>query len=139
MKEIKVYDSLPRDAMDIRIEVFVREQGFIDDEDENDPLATHFVMYDGERAITTCRAFPVGDGKEYFFGRLAVLKEYRGKGLGSELLSTVERYVKGKGGERISLHSQYHAKEFYEFSGYSACGEIEYEQNHPHVPMTKNL
>ena len=24
-------------------------------------------------------------------------------------------------------------------SGYTVCGEIEYEQDHPHVPMTKNL
>ncbi|MBE6535766.1 MAG: GNAT family N-acetyltransferase [Ruminococcaceae bacterium] len=139
MKEIKVYDSLPRDAMDIRIEVFVREQGFIDEEDENDRLATHFVMYDAGRAIATCRVFPTGDGTEYFFGRLAVLKEYRGQGLGSELLGAAEKHVAQNGGKRISLHSQYHAKPFYEFSGYTVCGEIEYEQNHPHVPMTKNL
>ena len=139
MKEIKFYDSLPRAALDIRLEVFVREQGFIDEEDENDRLATHFVMYDGERAIATCRVFPMEDGKEFFFGRLAVLNDYRGQGLGSELLATVEKHVKNKGGKRISLHSQYHAKEFYEFSGYTVCGEIEYEQNHPHVPMTKEL
>ena len=139
MKEIKIYDFLHKDALDIRIEVFVREQGFIDEEDENDSAATHFVMYDGERAIATCRVFPQDDGKKYFFGRLAVLKEYRGKGLGSELLGAAESYVKNKGGERLSLHSQYHAKGFYEFSGYTVCGEIAYEQDHPHVPMTKTL
>ena len=138
MTEIKIFNSLPKDALDIRTEVFVREQGFVDEEDEHDALATHFVMYDGERAIATCRIFPKGDG-EYFFGRLAVLKAYRGQGLGSSLLQTVEAHVKENGGKRISLHSQYHAKPFYEFSGYTVCGEIEYEQNQPHVPMTKNL
>ena len=139
MKEIKIYNTFPKDALDIRTEVFVREQGFIDEEDENDRLATHFVMYDGEHPIATCRVFPMDDGKEYFFGRLAVLKKYRGQGLGSELLRTTEKYIVQNGGKKISLHSQYHAKSFYEFSGYSVCGEIEYEQDHPHVPMTKNL
>lgn len=138
MTEIKIFNSLPKDALDIRTEVFVREQGFIDEEDEHDALATHFVMYDGERAIATCRIFPKSDG-EYFFGRLAVLKEYRGQGLGSSLLRTVEAHIKENGGKRIALHSQCHARPFYEFSGYSACGEIEYEQDHPHVPMTKAL
>ena len=139
MKKIKIFDSLPSDAMDIRVAVFVREQGFIDEEDENDSVATHFVMYEDSKPIATCRIFPTDDGKEYFFGRLAVLKKYRGQGLGSRLLKAAEEYVASKSGEKISLHSQYHAKEFYEFCGYTVCGEIEYEQNHPHVPMTKNL
>lgn len=139
LKKIKIYDSLPSDAMDIRVTVFVREQGFIDEEDENDSVAAHFVMYEDSKPIATCRVFPTGEDNEYLFGRLAVLKEYRAQGLGSRLLKAVEEYVASKGGEKLSLHSQYHAKEFYEFCGYTVCGEIEYEQNHPHVPMTKNL
>ena len=47
---VKIYDSLPKEALDIRIEVFVSEQGFIDKPDETDKVATHMVMYDGDKA-----------------------------------------------------------------------------------------
>ena len=137
--EIKVFDSLPKDALDLRITVFVEEQGFVDEVDDADSFATHLVMYDGEKPIATCRFFLKEDNETYMFGRLCVLKEYRGKSLGREMLKKVEEIVKERGGKAIILHSQYHAKDFYVRCGFSQQGEIDYEQKVPHAWMRKEI
>lgn len=137
--EIKGFDSLPKDALDLRITVFVEEQGFVDEVDDADSFATHLVMYDGEKPIATCRFFLKDDKETYMFGRLCVLKEYRGKSLGREMLKKVEEIVKEKGGKAVILHSQYHAKAFYEKCGFTQQGEIDYEQNKSHAWMRKEV
>ena len=91
---IKVYDKLPQDALDLRIKVFVDEQGFVDEVDEFDSVATHLVMYENEKPIATCRFYLKEDKETYMFGRLCVLKEYRGKSLGREMLKSTEEIVK---------------------------------------------
>ncbi len=136
---IKVYNTLPQEALDLRIKVFVDEQGFVDEVDEFDSVATHLVMYDGEKPIATCRFYLKEDKETYMFGRLCVLKEYRGKALGREMLKKVEEIVKDKGGKAIILHAQYHAKPFYERCGFTQQGEIDYEQNKPHAWMRKKV
>ncbi len=136
---IKVFNSLPKDALDLRITVFVDEQGFVDEVDEFDDVATHLVMYDNEKPIATCRFFLKEDNETYMFGRLCVLKEYRGKHLGREMLKSTEEIVKEKGGKAIILHSQYHAKPFYEKCGFTQQGAIDYEQNKPHAWMRKEV
>lgn len=137
--EIKVFDSLPEDSLDLRITVFVEEQGFVDEVDEFDSVATHLVMYENEKPKATCRFYLKEDKETYMFGRLCVLKEYRGKSLGREMLKRVEEIVKEKNGKAIILHSQYHAKEFYEKCGFTQFGEIDYEQNKPHAWMRKEI
>ena len=137
--EIKAFNSLPKDALDLRITVFVEEQGFVDEVDEADGYSTHLVMYDNGKPIATCRFFLKEDKVTYMFGRLCVLKEYRGKRLGREMLKKVEEIVKEKGGKAIILHSQYHAKPFYERCGFTQQGEIDYEQNKPHAWMRKEI
>ncbi len=136
---IERFDYLPEDAMLIRVAVFVEEQGFCDERDETDDIATHFVMYDGETPIATCRTFPDASGDCYLLGRFAVRREYRGRGLGREMLRAAEAYVRTVGGARLALHSQYHAKGFYEACGYTAQGDVEDEQGCPHIWMTKSM
>ncbi len=136
---IKAYNSLPQEALQLRITVFVEEQGFTDEVDAADSIATHLVMFDGEKAIATCRFFLKEDNETYMFGRLCVLKEYRGKALGREMLKKVEEIVKEKGGKAIILHAQYHAKDFYVKCGFTQQGEIDYEQNKPHAWMRKEV
>ena len=125
--------------MSIRYKVFVDEQGFVDDEDEIDKIALHLVSYDEKVPIATCRIF-AGEGDAiYLLGRLAVLKEYRGKGEGSLLLRAAEENVKALGGKRLMLHSQYNARGFYEKCGYIPCGEVFFEQDCPYIMMRKKL
>lgn len=137
--EIKMYNSLPEESLKLRITVFVDEQGFVDEVDEFDEIATNLVMFDGEKPVATCRFFLKEDKETYMFGRLCVLKEYRGKSLGREMLKKAEEVVKENGGKAIILHSQYHAKDFYIKCGFTQEGELEYEQNKPHVWMRKGL
>lgn len=136
---VKVYTSLPQSAMDIRVKVFVDEQGFRDEPDEIDTVAAHFVMYDAEKPIATCRLFSREGENSFILGRLAVLKEYRGMGAGSAMLREAEKYAISKGKDSIILHSQKRAEEFYQKSGFVSFGEIEYEENYPHVWMKKEL
>ena len=136
---IKVFGELPKDALDLRITVFVDEQGFVDEVDEFDSVSTHLVMYENEKPIATCRFFLKEDNVTYMFGRLCVLKEYRGKSLGREMLKKVEELVREKCGKAIILHSQYHAKPFYERCGFTQQGEIDYEQNKPHAWIRKDV
>ena len=137
--KIKVFNSLPSDAMLLRRTVFVQEQGFADDEDAIDAIATHLVVYDSEVPIATCRLFAQGEDGAFALGRFCVSKEMRGRGIGQRLLSAAEREIAAQGGRLIVLHSQLHAQRFYEKLGFVPEGEIEYEQGQPHRYMTKTV
>jgi predicted GNAT family N-acyltransferase len=125
--------------MKIRKEVFVTEQGFVDEFDEIDGISSHILIFDGDLPVATCRVFKK-DGEEYhILGRLAVLKEYRGKGLGRAMLDAAEKYVSSVGGMGIILHSQLRAVDFYQACGYEGYGDIENEEGYPHLWMKKKL
>ena len=105
MNEIKAYDYLPQCALDIRVEVFVHEQGFFDDQDEIDLRSTHLVMTENDTPIATCRVFSGEREGSYILGRLAVLKSHRGRGAGAKMLSAAEAQVAKMGGQELVLHS----------------------------------
>ena len=131
------FDYLPKEAMGVRIEVFVKEQGFMDDMDSTDNVATHFVAYENDTAVGTCRIFK--ENEAYILGRLAVVKEWRNHGIGRALLAAAEKTVFEKGGSSLRLHSQTQAESFYKKCGYSAVGDIEFEQGCPHIWMEKKF
>ena len=133
--DIKIFKGLPDEAKNIRETVFVKEQGFVDEYDEKDAVASHFVMFDGEKAVATCRVFETENPGTYMFGRMAVLKEMRGQNLGRQMMNAVKEFVKGQDGNGIILHAQLHAKGFYEKNGFIPYGEIECEQDCPHIWM----
>ena len=137
--EIKSFKGLVDDALEIRITVFVNEQGFVDEEDEIDSAATHLVAYDKGKPIATCRFFKEPCGEDFILGRLCVLKEMRGEGVGARLLSEAEKGAKALGAESLKLHSQIGARAFYEKCGYKQVGEIELEQGKEHIWMKKEL
>ena len=137
---IIIYHSLVSDALFLRKTVFVEEQGFVDDEDAIDAMATHLVAYDDRRTpIAACRLFPDGEEGVFALGRFCVVKEMRGRGIGQRLLAAAEREIALQGGRVIVLHSQLHAQPFYEKQGYIPEGEIEYEQGQPHRCMKKTV
>ena len=137
--EIKSFLGLRPEALEVRIEVFVKEQGFVDEEDKIDSRATHLVAYEEGKAIATCRFFKEEGGEDYVLGRLCVIKEKRGAGIGARLLSEAEKGAKALGATSLKLHSQYHARAFYEKCGYKQVGQIELEQGKEHVWMKKEL
>ncbi len=137
--KILSYRRLPPAALSIRITVFVDEQGFVDEVDDTDSFAIHLLAFLDDKAIATCRIFPSSNEGEYILGRLCVLKEERGKGVGRLLVKAAEEAARGEGAKALCLHSQEHAKGFYEQIGYAVSSEIEFEQGQPHIWMKKNL
>lgn len=134
----KLFDFIPEEAREIRKAVFVEEQGFADEFDDTDRAAYHMVAFVDGEAAATCRFFRSSE-TEYTVGRIAVLKQYRSKHLGSRLLAAAEKAMLEKGGSSVSLHSQLRAKGFYEKAGYSPSAEADKEQGCPHVWMRKLL
>lgn len=137
--EIRIYDTLPADASAIRKSVFIDEQGFENEYDQIDTYATHLVMYDNNIPVGTCRLFQEKNSSSYIVGRLAVIREYRGRQIGSELLKAAEKNVTEHHGDSIILHSQLRAREFYAKQGYTPYGEIELDEGCPHIWMRKNI
>lgn len=138
---IKVYSSLPKEAEDIRIRVFVDEQGFSKDLefDEFENRATHIVGFVQEDFAATSRFFYSEKFNAYLIGRIAVKKAYRGKGLGSEIVTAAEEEIRKLKGKTSVIHAQLRVKEFYETLGYTAFGEVDLEEGVEHIMMKKVL
>lgn len=134
----KVYEVLPEAAREIREKVFVEEQGFAEEFDSMDKTAFHMVVYDGGRAAATCRYYEAAAG-EYVLGRIAVLREYRGRRIGAEMIAAAEDEVRGAGGRTMLIHAQTRVRVFYEKQGYAAFGDVDFEENREHIWMKKAL
>lgn len=137
--EIRKYDSLPRPAEQIRIAVFMEEQGFQKEFDEVDEKAVHFVLFQDDVPIGTCRVFTSDIPGVYILGRLAVLKEHRGCNAGAMLVERALDYAREMGGWEIHLHAQLRRTGFYAKFGFMETGNIEDDEGCPHVWMTKTL
>lgn len=135
--EIKLYDALPAEAVQIRKQVFMEEQGFTDEFDEIDARAKHLVLFDGETPAATCRFFQGNRPNEYVIGRLAVIKTKRGRQLGSLLMKKAEEAAAGMHATRLLLHAQVRAMPFYEQQGYRVLGEEDLDEDCPHIWMCK--
>ncbi len=136
--EIKIFNSLPQEAKRIRTEVFVEEQGFVEEFDSDDKIAVHLVGFEGNKAIATSRIIKKKDGS-FLIGRIAVSKEYRKGGIGAKIIQASEKYISEIGGKHIYIHSQLQAQGFYEKQGYSPIGEHDYEEGCPHQMMFKQI
>ena len=138
--KISVYESFPDSAKEIREAVFVKEQGFQHEIDETDDTAIHIVMFDEEEIpVATCRVFWDEEMGSYVLGRLAVVKEHRGKNIGAAMVEEAEECVKKRGGKSMVLHAQCRAADFYKKIGYTEFGSIENDEGCPHIWMKKNM
>jgi predicted GNAT family N-acyltransferase len=139
--EIKV-DSwilLSADASQVRVEVFVKEQGIAADLewDALDAQVTHAVVYDhDQQPIATGRliapTMPEGPAK---IGRMAVLKAFRGQGVGSQVLQALMIEATKWGYQQIELSAQAHAAAFYAQHGFAAEGVPYDDVGIAHVTM----
>lgn len=137
--QIREYSVLPDEAAQIREEVFVKEQGFRDEFDDIDKIATHIVIFDGDTAAATCRVFAQGDTGHWLVGRVAVRKTYRGTGLGRVLMQAAEKTAKRGGATVLDVSAQVRARGFYEAVGFTSSGEEYLDEYCPHIHMEKEL
>jgi predicted GNAT family N-acyltransferase len=126
--------------MDLRVKVFVGEQG-VDAEEETDDLddeATQIVALDESTVIATCRLRDVGDGA-WKLERMAVEAHLRGAGVGGRLLAGAENEAREHGASTMLLHAQRRAEPFYAAHGYVTEGDTFLEAEIEHVRMRKRL
>lgn len=121
----------------VRDEVFVREQHVpVElDRDEDDPLSVHVLAraLDGT-AIGTGRLAP--DGR---IGRMAVVGEWRGRGVGTMLLQTLLDLARARRFEAVTVHAQRDAAPFYVRHGFQQEGEPFEEASIPHLHMRRRI
>lgn len=136
-----VWRQEPEDLTDpyyIRKTVFMDEQGFSEEFDETDSRALHLTLYlDSADAAGCARLYEEAGG--WHIGRVAVLKPFRGMGLGAELLRESERKAASLGADAVSLSAQVQAQGFYEKLGYRAVTGVYLDEHCPHVGMEKKL
>lgn len=136
--EFIVTKGVTQDSRDIRITVFVDEQGFDEEFDELDDRSFHVVLYVDGKSVATGRTFEKAQGI-YKFGRIAVRKDQRGHNYGAKIMEKLEEVVRQQGAIKSVLSSQYQAKGFYEKCGYITVGEPYLEEGAKHIFMEKKL
>ena len=139
MHKIEFFDHLTDDCKAIRFKVFVDEQGFENELDDIDDIATHLVIYKDGKAVGTSRMFPEEGGKVYHLGRICILKEYRGLHLGADIVNKMCEKAKELGAERCELSAQCRAMGFYKAIGFQERGEVYLDEGCPHIFMEKSI
>jgi len=122
---------------EVRTLVFIEEQHVPPEEewDGVDDQCLHVLAFDAnDEPIATGRLLP--DGK---IGRMAVLKEWRGKGVGSAILELLMDEAREQGHPAVKLAAQIHAIPFYEKFGFKVYGDEFMDAGIPHYWMKAQL
>ncbi len=128
-----------QDALSVRDQVFVKEQKFAPEVeyDMYDSIADHIVIYVQGKAVATGRIRNLENTAK--LERIAVLRDYRGKGIGRMVIDALEEVAQTKGFIKVKLESQAHAQSFYEKLGYHAVSDVFEEHGVPHLVMIKEF
>lgn len=124
-----------KQAFAVRMRVFVKEQGVPQDIelDRDDRRAIHFVASIDGRVVGTARV--VIHQTKAKIGRMAVLKSYRHKGIGTKLLKRAVVTAKRYRATHIYLNAQVAVIGFYEALGFRCVGRVFREAGIPHRRM----
>ena len=120
----------------IRENVFINEQ-FIAPEIEFDGLDSSAI-----HAVVIVDGKPVGTGRilsDGHIGRIAIVRDFRGQGLGSKIVLSLIDEAKKSGYQRVYLGSQKQAIDFYTKLGFTPFGEEFMEAGIVHLSMEKAL
>ncbi len=132
-------------ALAVRVRVFCGEQGVPLDEEPDalDELALHLVALapgdggDSSSVVATLRLLL--DEEVARIGRVAVLAEWRGRGIASRMLALAVARARQQGHRRVRLAAQIRAKALYEHAGFSVESEPFAEAGIEHVWMGRRL
>jgi len=94
------------------------------------------------QVLCTDQGLPVGTGRmlnDGHIGRVAVLREYRDKGVGAGLMKTLIETARTRRFREVYLYAQVTAVPFYEKLGFEATGDNFTEAGIRHTPMSLGL
>jgi predicted GNAT family N-acyltransferase len=141
--QITVVEITTRAEMDLawrlRRKVFIQEQRVPEEieMDADDAIAFHVLACDGDSAVGCGRMVTEGDHVK--IGRMAVLRERRGEGIGRRVLEFLMDTARRRGIHRAVLHAQLTAEGFYLRNGYRPHGEPFEEAGIMHRLMDRPL
>lgn len=123
----------------IRKKVFIEEQKVAPELewDGMDKEAIHFLAFKDEKAIACARVFVIEHCMR--LGRMAVLKEYRGEGIGTALIEKALTTAKLNQLSAIYISAQCHTIDFYKKFGFEVTSDIYLDAEIPHQDMTLNF
>jgi predicted GNAT family N-acyltransferase len=123
-------------AMPIRFAVFVQEQGVPPEIelDEMDERALHALAFEDHLPVGTGRLLPDGH-----IGRMAVLKPWRGRGVGGRILQHLMDEAHARGHREVVLSAQVHAEKFYRAHGFAEEGAEYLDAGIPHRNMRRRV
>ena len=131
------------DIIALRIQIFIIEQNCPYQEvDGKDKLAHHlFFKNEMDEIIAVTRILPQGISyEEVAIGRVVVHEEYRGTGLGNQLMAESMNFVRDKYGDvPVRLSAQKHLENYYGNHGFKSTGKEYLEDGIPHVEMLYNI
>jgi glucose-6-phosphate 1-epimerase len=124
------------DLASIRHSVFVEEQQVPEELewDDEDTHALHFLATVENKPVGCARLLPDGH-----IGRMAVLKEWRGRGVGRRLMKVILMESEKLKLGHLYLNAQTRAASFYLKYGFNQVGGEFPDANIPHVRMEKTL
>lgn len=143
--ELSSWVEAREEASRIRETVFVAEQGVPAEIelDHYDPLCVHALARDETgQAVGTGRLLPAethGGRAISHIGRMAVLREWRNRGIGGALLERLIGAARDRGDAEVALSSQTHAEGFYRAHGFLAYGDEYIDAGIPHRAMRRAL
>ena len=134
--ELMSWEKAREHAAPIRFTVFVEEQRVPREIelDEHDAAAIHAVAFEEGKPVATGRLLPDGH-----IGRMAVLKDWRRRGVGALMLKALVDRAKARGDREVVLAAQVRAVPFYRAHGFVAEGDIYMEAGIPHQDMRRSL
>ena len=120
----------------VRNQVFVVEQEISAELelDEWDPKSRHVLLSIDGQPVGTGRLLPDGH-----IGRVAILKEFRGLGLGQGVMRCLMSIAAKAGFVKVELSSQLQASSFYGALGFAEQGDVYLEAGIEHISMVKEL
>ena len=143
MVDVRIGDwaTLGTQARSIRDAVFIQEQGIAAalEHDAADASAVHAVAFNRlGQAVGTGRLLGAVDGT-CKIGRMAVLANVRGAGIGRPLLDALVQAARLRGDREVKLHAQASAVNFYRRAGFATHGPGFEEAGIAHQAMALTL
>lgn len=126
------WSELQTEAAAVRYAVFVTEQQvpLNREMDDQDARSLHVVAYANRVPIGTGRLLP-----NAHIGRMAVLAEYRGRGVGALILQKLIEAAQRRGEKAVYLSAQLQALDFYARYGFEPYGAVYQDANIAHRMM----